>query len=413
MRILYVSPFYPPDMGAPSARVSELARRWAARGHDVTVLTGFSHHPHGVLRPEDRGVLTRLDHDGPVKVRRIWVYAARNAGVVRRSLDLFSFLGSGMVLGTPLVPQVDVIVATSPPILSGLLGRWLAGARRIPFVFEVRDLWPESILAVGAWKDGTAIGALRRLAAHLYGRADRIVAVGQGYKDGIAEGYGVDPARITVFTNGVESEHFRFDPTERERVRASWGLGGSFTVLYLGTHGMAHGLRAWLDAAERLAGDRDIRFLFVGDGAEKPALVEHAKARGLSHVQFIDPQPKDAVRGLYAAADLCLVPLKKTSLFEAVLPSKMFEIMAMERPILLSVDGEARAIVEEAGAGLFVPPEDVDAFVAGVRRLAAEPETRAAMGARGRAFVCERFDRAAIADRYLSFLQSMVADTRT
>lgn len=412
MRILYVSPYYPPEMGAPSARVSELARHWAAAGHDVTVLTGFSHHPHGVLQPEDRGVITRLDHDGAVKVRRIWVYAARNAGVVRRSLDLVSFLASGSVLGPPLLPRPDVIVATSPPILSGLLGRLLAGVFRVPFVFEVRDLWPESILAVGALKDGVAVASLRRLAAHLYARADRIVAVGDGYARGIREDYGVPSSKITVFTNGVDGRLFRFDAAERERTRAELGLCSQFTVLYLGTHGMAHGLGAWLDAAERLKGDGNVRFLFVGDGAEKPKLVESAQRRGLDHITFLDPVPKERVRALYAAADLCLVPLKKTALFEAVLPSKMFEIMSMERPLLLSVDGEARAVVEEGRCGLFVPPEDVAAFVEGVRALRDAPARRVEMGARGKTFVGAQYDRAVIAARYLDFLTETARVTR-
>ncbi|MGL5098084.1 MAG: glycosyltransferase family 4 protein, partial [Planctomycetia bacterium] len=370
MKILYVSQYYPPEIGAPSARVSELSREWAKRGHDVTVLTAFPHHPHGVKRPEDRWTLTRRETDPvepTVTVVRTYVYAARNAGFLWRTLSYVSFMLSAVFVGLFRVGRPDVVVATSPQLFTAVAGWCLARLMGVPWVFEVRDLWPESIVTVGAMKEGFLVTRLKGLAAFLYRAADGIVTVGDGYRRRILQDYAVDPAKFAVVTNGVDLGRFRFDQAERDTVRTTRGWSEETVALYLGTHGMAHGLDFVLEAAHRLrdavVDGRRLRFVFVGDGAEKASLERQARERGLANVTFLPQQGKDAVVGLYAAADVCLVPLRKVDLFRDVLPSKLFEIMGMERAILLSVDGDARAEVERAGAGLFVEPENIDALV--------------------------------------------------
>jgi colanic acid biosynthesis glycosyl transferase WcaI len=407
MKILYISQYYPPEMGAPAARVSEFAREWADQGHEVTVLTAFPHHPHGFKRPEDRGVLTRTEKDGDVTLVRTYVYATRNEGLVKRIVSYLSFMLSAVLIGSWRVGRPDVIVATSPQLFTAVAGRLISWIKRRPMIFEVRDLWPESIVTVGAMKESFAIRMLKRLSSFLYGSAERIVAVGPGYKRRIVADYPVNGGKIDVVTNGVDLDRFRFRRSEREQVREDFGWQDSLVAMYLGTHGMAHGLEFVLEAAERLQSQRRMRFVFVGDGAEKKKLEKLALDRGLTNVQFLPQQPKDAVVGLYAASDVCLVPLRKVDLFTEVLPSKIFEIMGMKRPIVLSVDGDAREVVEDAQAGIFVEPENVDQLCEALKDLAGDPELRDEMGDRGRRFVERFYSRSSLASQYLGVLSDV------
>lgn len=407
MKILYVSQYYPPEMGAPAARVSELSREWVRRGHEVTVLTAFPHHPHGKKRPEDRRVLTRRERDGGVSLVRTYVYAARNTGFLLRVLSYVSFMLSAMLIGPWRVGRPDVVIATSPQLFTAVAGWWLSRWFRVPFVFEVRDLWPESIVTVGAMKDSVVIRWLKALAAWLYRRADRIVTVGPGYRRRIISSYGVAGDKIDIVTNGVDLSLFQFREMDRQAYREKLGVHDELVVLYLGTMGMAHGLDFVLDAASQASPQR-MRFVFVGDGAEKPALMARAERMGLAHVTFVPPQEKEAVVGYYAAADVCLVPLIKVDLFTDVLPSKVFEIMGMSRPIVISVDGDGREVVERAGAGVFVEPESASSLLEALVALERDPEKRSAMGLRGRRFVEQHYVRSVLARRYGTLLEDVV-----
>lgn len=411
MKILYISQYYPPEMCAPAVRVAELSRAWAKRGHDVTVLTAFPHHPHGSKRKEDEGVLTRRETDGAIDVVRTYVFAARNAGFLPRVLSYVSFMLSAILIGTFRVGRPDVVIATSPQLFTAVAGWWFSLWSGAPFVFEVRDLWPESITTVGAMRESLAIRMLRGMAHWLYRTADQIVTVGDGYRRRILAGYsGVAPDKIAVVTNGVDLDRFTFRTEDRDRVRAEQGWQNETVVLYLGTHGMAHGLDFVLRAAERLRGSTDLRFVFMGDGAEKPNLVKMADELQLKNVTFLKPQPANVVAAYYAAADICLVPLRKVDLFDDVLPSKLFEIMSMQRPAILSVAGDARRLLEAAAAGQFVEPENVEHLCAAIEAMRSDPEGRAAYGANGRRFVELHFDRSVLARRYLSLLDRVVRE---
>jgi colanic acid biosynthesis glycosyl transferase WcaI len=407
MKILYVSQYYPPEMGAPAARVSEFARAWAAEGHEVTVLTAFPHHPHGRKRPEDRGVLLRKEMDGDVALVRTYVFATRNEGFIKRIVSYLSFMLSAVLIGSWRVGKPDVVVATSPQLFTAVAGRLISWIKRRPMIFEVRDLWPESIVTVGAMRESFAVRMLKKLACFLYQSAERIVAVGPGYKRRIVADYPVPAEKIDVVTNGVDLDKFRFRIADRDRVRREHGWQDSNVAMYLGTHGMAHGLEFVLEAADRLRSSPAMKFVFVGDGAEKPRLQQLAAERGLTNVEFLPPQPKEKVVALYAASDVCLAPLRKVDLFTEVLPSKIFEIMGMRRPVILSVDGDARAVVEEAQAGLFVEPENVDALCDALLKVAGDSSTREQMGARGRRFVERFYSRSALATQYLSVLAAV------
>jgi len=407
VRILYVSQYFPPEMGAPAARVYELAREWAAAGHDVTVLTAFAHHPTGVKAAADRRVLTRRERKDGVEVVRTYVYAAPNQGVGRRMASYVSFMASAALIGSVRVKRPDVVVATSPQLLCACAGYALARRFGAPFVFEVRDLWPESIGAVEAMRQGLVMRTLRRVADFLYRRSERIVTVGQGYKRKIVELYSVDPDKIAVVPNGIDTRLFEPRPRD-DAVRARLGWGDRPVVLYLGTHGMAHALHVVLGAARSLQIEgHEALFAFVGEGAEKARLEALAADWSLENVQFHGQQPRERVPELYAACDVGLVTLRDTPLFQEVLPSKIFEYLAMERPVLLSVRGEARRLVEAAAAGVYVPPEDPDALAEAVRAVLAAPDELERMGERGRCYVLEHYDRSRQAAAYVGVLATL------
>jgi colanic acid biosynthesis glycosyl transferase WcaI len=407
MRIVYVSQYFPPEMGAPAARVHELSREWVRLGHDVTVVTGFAHHPTGIKSAGDRGVLTRRESIDGMDVVRTYVYAAANKGTVRRMLSYGSFMLSAATLGWLRVSRPDVVIATSPQLLSGVAGYCLARTLLVPFVFEVRDLWPESIIAVEAMRDNFLVRGLKRVAHFLYEHSDQIVTVGAGYSRGIHERYAIPEARMRVIRNGIDTNLFVPGPRANE-VRREYGWGERCVILYAGTLGMAHGLQQVLEAARILRDAPDLLFVFVGEGAEKETLKQLAAQWGLTNVQFIDQQTKARMPYFYAACDLGLVSLRDTPLFQEVLPSKLFEYLGMERPVLCNVGGEARQVVEQSGGGEYVPSGDVPALAAAVRRLTLARERLVAMGKVGRQFVLENFDRRRQAGQYLSILETLV-----
>jgi glycosyltransferase involved in cell wall biosynthesis len=377
----------------------------------VSVLTALPHHPTGVVPPEYRGhALVREVFHG-VEVLRTWIYATPNKGRVKRSAGYASFALSATLWGQLHVRPADVVVATSPQLLCGVAGCVIAGMRRTPFVFEVRDLWPESIVAVGALPAGhLVIRGLEVVERQLYRVARAIVVVTDAFKTRLVE-RSVSASKLHVIKNGVDLA--RFVPAPRATaLRAHLGLGDRFVVSYVGTHGLAHGLDAVLDVAKRLMPRDDLRFLFVGEGAERARLQARVEKERITNAVFLGVLPRDQMNEVYATTDLCLVTLRKAGLFTMVIPSKIFEIAAMARPILLSVDGEARAIVEASGGGVFTPPEDVEQMARAIAGFADDRARGVAMGERGRVYVSREFDRDALARRYLDVLHGVVAAPR-
>jgi colanic acid biosynthesis glycosyl transferase WcaI len=406
LKILYCSQYYPPEMGAPASRVSQLARAWATDGHDVTVLTGFPNHPTGVIPAEYRGrPYIRHENDKGVHVVRAPIYAAPNKGVTKRSLSYLSYAASATLLG-PFLRKPDVVIGTSPQFLTAIAGYGIARMHRVPFVFEVRDLWPRSIVEVGAMsKHSPIVKALERAEMFLYQHSERIVAVTDSFVDEISE-RGVARDKISVVKNGVDLGLFRPGPKEND-VRRKLGLEGKFVATYIGTHGMSHGLDTLLDAAALLKDDDRFRILLVGEGADKAALMARAESQGLRNVLFIGQQKHADIPAFVRAADVTVVLLKAKPLFKTVIPSKIFEFMGAGRPIVLGVDGEARQIVEASGGGVFVPPESAEQLVAQLRLFASDPSRGEAMGVAGRAYVEAHFSRAALARRYLGILDDV------
>ena len=416
MRILFLSHYYPPEVNAPASRTSEHCQRWAAAGHDVTVVTCVPNCPDGVVFDGYRNRWRRQEEtiDG-VRVVRIWTYVAPNAGTLRRIANYVSYMFSA--IWTCLwLSRPDVVVATSPQFFCGWAGVWVSRVKRRPFVLEIRDVWPESISAVGAMKSGPLLRFLEWLERRMYRAADHIVAVGAGYRDRIIEKAPVDD-RISVVMNGVDLDKFSVeDASAAGALRDQWGLGDRFVCSYVGTIGMAHGLEVVVDAASQLkAGGRtDVAFCLVGDGACREELQRLARERNVADmVVFPGRQPREMMPSVLAASDACLVHLRATELFGTVIPSKIFETMAMERPIIMGVQGEALDLVAEAGAGVPMDPESAESLVEAVDRLADDAALRQAMGRAGRTFVAEHFSRDRLATEYLGLLEDLGGPARS
>ena len=397
-------------MGAPAARAAELSRHWARMGNEVTVLTGFPNHPTGVV-PEDwrsrlRGMHYAETCNG-VHVVRTWLWPLPNRKAHERIRNYASFCISAAISGMAL-PKPEVVIATSPQLLVALSGWWLAFWQRVPFIFEVRDLWPESLAAVGAGSEETLLHrTLGAIAGFLYRRADRIVVVTPAFMDHLIRHWNVPAAKISVVENGVETDLFRLDPAAME-VRKQLKVEDRFLICYIGTMGNAHGLETLIAAAEELqTGLPHAMFLLIGEGAEKERIVELAAGRGLSNMRFLSQQPREWIPAYISAADLCLVMLKKTELFKTVIPTKLLEYMACERPVIVAVDGQARQIAEEAGAGVFVEPEDSKALVKAILNLAKDPEHRREMGAKGRQYIVNKLSREKTARDYIAVLEAL------
>jgi glycosyltransferase involved in cell wall biosynthesis len=410
LKILYVSQYFPPEMGAPAARVSELSRHWAVAGHQVTVLTGFPNHPTGEVPLEYRSQLRRLVTqtwiDG-VRVVRTWLLPLPNRKTYERVLNYLSFCLSAAATGT-FVSRPDVVIGSSPQLLVAFAAWWIALCKRVPFIFEVRDLWPESLTAVGVTgQSSPLLRLLMKLAGFLYRRSTHIVVVTPAFKDYLVERWKVREEKISVVGNGVETS--LFSPRNADSsLRHDLQLQGRFVVSYIGTLGMAHGLESLLQAAAILEqSSPEVVFLVVGEGADKDRIAASARSRNLTNLRFLGQQPRERIPAYIAASDACLVLLRKAELFKTVIPTKMLEFMACARPIILGVDGQARKIMEEAHCGLFVEPEDVAGLVGAVTCLLSKPALREALGANGRRHIVEGFSRQRTAEQYLELLESL------
>jgi len=408
LNIVYVSHYFPPEVNAPAVRVSELARLWRMRGHRVTVLTGFPNHPTGVIPPEYRGRRVQEEEVDGVRVVRTWVYAAANQGLIRRTFNYLSFLLSAILLGGRRLGRPDVVIGTSPQIFVAAAAWWLARRKRARFIFEVRDIWPEEIQAVGALENRLVLRLLEALEMFLYRRADRIVAVAQGTVDTLAA-RGVPRDKLVLIPNGVDIDEWA--APDRREARTRLGVDGDFVVSYIGTHGLAHRLDTVLDAAEQLANLPNLRILMVGEGAERRRLELSARARKLNNVRFVGEVSRAQVRDYYSASDVCLVPLRRADLFTRNIPSKVYEIMASGRPMIIGTEGESRALVEKAACGVAVEPENSTAMAEAIRALQSRPAWAHELGHSGRRYVEAHNDRARLADLYIDILRD-TATTR-
>ena len=382
MHILFLSDNFPPEVNAPASRTHEHCRLWASAGHQVTVITCAPNFPQGKVFAGFKNRLWQQEVVDGIRVIRVWSYITANEGFTRRVLDYMSFMLMA-TLASLRVLKVDVVVGTSPQFFTACAA-WMVGTlKRRPWVFELRDIWPESIKAVGAMKESMAIRALERLEMFLYQNASRIVSVTHSFKQTLIR-RGVNGDKIGVVTNGVDVGRFSPRPKDAELTR-QLGFEGKFVAGYVGTHGMAHALETLLEAAallERDGGD-DFRFLLLGDGARKADLKTQAAAMGLRSVVFVDTVPKDQVARYWSVLDVSIIHLRAAELFTTVIPSKLFECMGMGLPVLHGVEGESADIVRTEGVGLVFKPEDAAHLAAHLQKLRSDSALRAHLSANG------------------------------
>ena len=403
MKILFLTDNFPPEVNAPATRTIEHCREWVKAGHDVTVITCHPNYPIGRVYDGYKNSWKKKEVIDGIKVIRVWTYITSNKGFIKRILDYISFSFTSFFAG--LFLKCDVIVATSPQFFTALSGRTLHFFKRKPWIMEVRDLWPDSIKSVGAMNDGIVLRYFSKEEKWCYRSAKKIVVVTDTFKEVISE-KGIDAGKIEVIKNGANLSLFTPREKPAELVE-KYGLQGKTVLGYIGTIGMAHKIDFLIDCVKDLA---DCKLMILGEGAEKETLVKKVNDEGITNVLFIDSVAKDKVADYVALQDLALVNLRREPLFKTVIPSKIFETSAMHIPIMLGVDGEARSLVEQYGAGLYYEPEDKDDFLAKLKTILSDRKVyeQCQVG-------CDRlakdFDRKKLAARMLEVIES-VADRK-
>lgn len=368
MHILFITENFPPERNASASRVYERACYWIKWGYEVTVITCAPNFPEGKIYPGYKNRWYRVEQIDGIRVVRVKTYVSANEGVLLRTIDFVSFMFSSIVAGL-FQKKPDIVMATSPQFFAAVSG-WLISFFKIkPFIFELGDLWPASITAVGAMKDNFALKGMEKLELFLYKKSAAVVALTNAFKEDLIR-RGIDKNKIHVVVNGVDLPRYSPRPKD-EHLLEELGLIDKFVIGYIGTHGMAHGLERVLDAAELLTTDDEIRFLFVGSGSLKKNMIEKSQELGLKNVIFHPAQPKERMPEFWSILDVALIHLKNNPVFKTVIPSKIFEAMGMGLPILLAGPdcGEASKIVEEDGAGLCIPSETPEIFTQTVLRL--------------------------------------------
>jgi len=412
MRILVVTHYFPPEIGAPQARLSELARAWAADGDNVTVLTGMPNHPTGVIPSAYRRRLRVFERIDGYDIVRTWLYATPNEEFIKKTIGHLSFMVTSVLLGLWRTGAADVVVVSSPTFFS-IFGAWaISKLKRAPLVIDVRDLWPAIFVELGVLTNRQLVGLLERLELWAYGQAAEVVVVSEGFRQDLIR-RGVPAQKVTTIRNGADLD--RFTPggdsgPGRRRLRVT---EGEILALYLGAHGLSHGLDTVLEAAAIVtdAPGVSVRIALVGEGAKRSALLAQADRLGVMNITMHPGVPRDEVPGLLAAADICLVPLRDVPLFSTFIPSKIFEYFAAGKAVIGALRGEAAEILRDGGA-LVVEPGDPAALARAIATLAGDPDRRTAMGAEARQYVIAHFDRRHLATVYRAVLARCARSTQ-
>ncbi len=407
MKIWLLTQFYPPEFGAAAVRLSRLARLLVADGHQVTVLTGMPNYPEGVIREGYRGRLTLRETLDGVTVERVWVYATPSRGACGRLLNQFSFMLLAALRGS-FLKRPDVILVESHPLFVCLTGGWLRRVKHVPVVLNVSDLWPESAVATGALSpDSPLVKLAQPVEKWAYGDAAHVVGMTAGVMDGIHHIL-PDPNRATLIKNAVDLDAFHLaSPQLRAEVRERYGLGDRFTVVHVGNMSLTYDFHVMLDAAALLS---EIAFLFVGGGSQAAWIEAEVRSRGLANVIFTGVLPHDAMPGVWAAADACLIALGDHSVAGGTLPAKMYEALATGTPVVAAIRGEGAALLESSGAGVVVPIADAAAMANAIRALAADPLRRTALAAAARAYAEQNLAPEPVANAYLAIFRRVIGE---
>jgi glycosyltransferase involved in cell wall biosynthesis len=409
MKILFVSHYFPPEVNAPANRTHEHCRRWVQDGHQVTVITGVPNHPRGRIFDGYQNRWLQEETIDGIRVIRTWMYLTPNSGFARRVANYLLFAMTA-TLASFRAERPDVVVATSPQFFVGVAGAIIARLKRRPFVLEIRDLWPKSVVELGQLGPGLILSTLEGLEKWLYRSAAGVVVNTRTFREHIMQ-RGVAENDIELIYNGIDPTLFAPRPKNRALL-SRHGLDGFFTVAYVGTLGLAHGLTLLVDVAERLKERRDLRFVLIGDGADRAKLEADIASRGLENIVMLGLQPRDAMPEWIASIDLLLVMLRDLPVFETVIPSKIFEFLAEERPVVLAARGEIRRMMEEADGAIVIDPEVEDQMVDAIERVMDDPTEAKRRAACGRRWVEEGFLRDGLARRMAVFLERVVSESR-
>ncbi len=402
-KIILLTEYFPPEIGAGSTRAYEHAKRWVESGANVRVITCMPHYPSGVIPEKYMGKNFYKEEIDGIEVIRTYTFAAASKGFVLRSLAYFAFMISSIVQGSFYVKSFDYIIATSPPFSIGISGLILSKIKRIPLVLEVRDIWPESLIQLGQIKNKLLIKFLEWIEKIIYSNAKHIISVTDSYCS-LISAKGIDKSKISIVKNGVDLDFFT--PIEKDlELKGKLNISGKKIVSYFGNFGISQPIDKIIEVANILKKETSITFLIIGDGERKEQIHEMIGKFELNNVVIINSVKKNELIKYYSISDLMLVPLKKINIFLSVIPSKIFEIMAMQKPILLSVDGEARKLIEEAGAGIYSDLEKLEKFADDLSRVINDPVRLNKMAQNGREFVELNFDRNMLANKLLKIIR--------
>ena len=413
--ILFLSHYFPPEVNAPATRTYEHCRVWAEQDNvNVTVVTCFPNHPNGKIYPGFKNKLFQREIVDGIQVFRVWSYLAANQGFAARILNYLSYMFMAILVCLFKRPKADVVVSTSPQFFCGLAGYFVSRLLRAKWILEIRDLWPESIVAVGAMKDSIMIRFLYRLELFCYKKCNHIVAVTDSFKE-YMKAKGIPEHKISVIKNGVNLQFYDQSPTnlaadEVTAFKNKYKLDGKFVAAYVGTHGMAHHLETVLEAAQLTKDEPDIVYMLVGDGAEKKKLAALANELGVNEVvRFVPQLPKSMMPVVWSVTDVSIVHLKRSPTFETVIPSKIFECLAMKKPVILGVKGESEKLIKQGECGITIEPESATEMASAIRLLKEDKQRFNQLAGNGRAFVEENFNRSKLA---LTFLQLIAGNQK-
>lgn len=402
MKILFITDNFPPEVNAPASRTFDHCKRWVEKGVNVTVITCAPNFPQGKVYEGYKNKIYQSEDINGIKVIRVWSYISANEGFIKRIIDYTSFAFMAFWVG--LFKPCDIVIATSPQFFTTFTGYALSKIKRRPWVFELRDLWPESIITVGAMQKSKSIELFEKIEHFMYRSADMIIPVTNAFKSHLIKRH-ISEKKIHVVTNGVDATLFPVKNKNTELLNRL-GLKNKFIIGYIGTHGMAHSLDFIINSISKI-NDPDVHFLFVGDGAMKNPILDQSKKLNLQNVSFLPPVAKSEVSEYVAISDAVLVPLKKSDTFKTVIPSKIFESAAMQKPMLLGVNGQAREIMEKYNAGVYFEPENEASFLKAVKTIKKDVDLYKQLQLGGKNLAMD-YDRNALADKMLKYLRRLI-----
>jgi glycosyltransferase involved in cell wall biosynthesis len=408
MRILYLSQYFPPEAGATQSRAYEMAHQWVQMNHSVTMISEFPNHPSGIMPQKYNGKLFEKSNLDGIDVIRVWVKASPVKNFLSRMLFYLSYMVNAIIIGLfVLRGRYDLLYATSPPLFVGGAALLLSYLKQIPLVFEVRDLWPESAVALGELTNKLSISIATRLEEMCYRKAIQIVVVTQGVYNKLIQRC-IPQDKLFVTPNGANTDLFFYNFSDREKIRKELGLSDKFIVIYAGIHGLAQNLETLLLTARELVDQPKIHFLMIGEGPKKSELMTIASSYILPNLTFLPEKPRELIPMYLSAADISVIPLRNAKVFDTVIPSKIFDAWACRRPVLLTINGEARELVETIKGGIFVPPEDSNKMADVILKFQNSPVELDMMGNNGYEYTQQNHSRKALAENLITYLEKLV-----